>query len=1048
MKNKLLNFIPLAKSGIKKFLLIMKLTLIIFFLSILQVSVKAAESGELLQPQTVSGTVTDKNDGNPIPGVNVVVKGTNVGVITDGEGKYSLSGIDRNATLVFSFIGYTSQEIPLNGIATLNVVLESTLTGLEEVVVIGYGTQKAINVTGSIVTAGSEKIEGEPVAHVTQALQGDVSGLSIRQPGGQPNPTTEIIIRGYGTFSSAGNSPLVLIDGIPGSIDNVNPNDIKNISVLKDAASASIYGARAANGVILIETKSGKEGKMELTYNGYIGFNELADKPRFVDSWIYAQAYNEALTNMGLGKAYSDEDIQKFQSGEFPDTHPNDHHYEMALDNKAYQTKHDVSLSGGNSSNRYFFSLGYLRNDGLLQNNKYDSYKENLLNYYNQYSVRLNVNSDLTKKLRLSVNVSGRLGDEHSPGAFTGDQTMERIITRLTRMPAAIPARTSEGYYGRVDKGAPWADIDSKSNELDKDYNISGKTDLEYNIIGPLTLIVRAGYGYNNKYYRLYVAEERVDKTTFNTPNKLFIENNARTELTLEGLVRYEKSFGEHEINALAGYSQIESKYNFLKASRDNFITDELYELNAASSANQKNEGGASEWALVSYFGRIQYGFQGKYLFEANARYDGSSRFDSGKKFGLFPSFSFGWRISEEEFMKENLPWLNNLKFRGSWGELGNQQIGTYPYQSKLVTGANAIFGDNVLPGIVVNTVPNTDITWETTAIVDLGVDFSVMDGKLSATVDYFNKTTRDILYSITTAGVLGMGSSPYNAGKVKNVGWDFNIVHKNTIGNFSYSISPNFALVRNEVLSLAKVEKDIDKGLFIGYPLNAIYGYIADGLFVDAQDVLDYPTQPFKAVPGDIKYKDISGPDGIPDGKVTAEDDRTVIGQTSPKYTYGGQVSARYKLFDFSLTFDGAGGMNRNLENYAARAFANKSNVQQWMWDNRWTKENPNPDAIYPRFYTHGESHTEPVSYYSTFWAWDASYLKIRSAQIGIDMPEVVTNLLHIKNMKFYLSGRNLFCFDNYFPGWDPEILVETAEGGRHYPITRTYVLGLNVKF
>jgi TonB-linked SusC/RagA family outer membrane protein len=781
-----------------------------------------------VQQLTISGKITDASTGEAMPGVNITVKGTSIGTITDANGKYSFPVPERNATLIVSFIGYVNQEVSLNGRTTIDFVLVSSVTSLEEVVVIGYGTQKAINVTGSIVTASSEKIEGEPVSHVTQALQGDVSGLSIRQPGGQPNPTTEIIIRGYGTFSSAGNSPLVLVDGIPGSIDNVNPNDIKNISVLKDAASASIYGSRAANGVILIETKRGKEGAVEMTYNGYVGFNELADMPKFVDSWIYAQAYNEALSNMGLGKVYSDEDIQKFQSGEFPDTHPNDHHYEMGLDNRAYQTKHDLSLSGGNSMNRYFFSLGYLRNDGLLQNNKYDSYKENLLNYYNQYSVRLNVNSDLTKKLKLSVSVSGRLGDEHSPGAFTGEQTMERIITRLTRMPSSIPARTSEGYYGRVDKGAPWADIDSKSNELDKDYNISGKTDLEYNIIGPLTLIARAGYDYTDKYYRLYVAEERVDKTTFNTPNKLFIENNTRTELTLEGLVKYEKSFGEHDINALAGYSQIESKSNFLNASRDNFITDELYELDAASSTNQKNEGGASEWALVSYFGRIQYDYRGKYLFEANARYDGSSRFNSGKKFGLFPSFSFGWRISEEEFIKKSLPWLSNFKFRGSWGELGNQQIGSYPYQSKLTTGANAIFGDIVFPGIVVNTVPNTDITWETTAIIDLGIDFSVLEGKLNVAVDYFDKTTRDILYSITTAGVLGMGAAPYNAGKVKNEGWDFSISYKNSIGDFSYSFSPNFAIVKNKVLSLAKVEQDIGLGLFIGYPLNAIYGYYA----------------------------------------------------------------------------------------------------------------------------------------------------------------------------------------------------------------------------
>jgi TonB-linked SusC/RagA family outer membrane protein len=997
------------------------------------------------QKKTITGTITDA-DGEPLPGVTVVVKGTTQGTVTDADGNYSLSGVPVDGILQFSFVGMETQEVEVAGKSIINVTMAEEAIRLEEVVAIGYGTQRRENVTGSVATAGPEKIEGEPITTVAQALQGDISGVTIRQPGGRPNPTTEIRIRGYGTFSSAGNDPLVLVDGISSSIDDVNPDDIKNISVLKDAASAAIYGSRAANGVILIETKRGKEGVMEVNYNGYVGFNELADKPEFVDSWIYAQAYNEGLENMGLGKRYSEEDIQKFMSGEFPDTHPNDHHYDMALDNKAYQTKHDLSLSGGNNMTRYHFSLGYLRDDGLLQNNLYDTYKENLLNFYNQYAVRLNVDSDINKKLKLRVNMSGKAGDDHRPAAFTGNQTMGRLITRITRMSSEIPARTSDGWYGRVDLGAPWADIDSESHELDRSYHFLGNTDLEYKF-GPLTLIARAGYVINHTNYRRFVAEEHIDPTTYARPNKLTVNWNTGRELTLEGLAKYEQSFGNHDINVLAGYSQIENKYNFLNAFRDNFPTNELFELNVGSSENQQNSGGASEWGLVSYFGRIQYAFSGKYLFEANARYDGSSRFGSGNKFGLFPSFSVGWRISEEKFMKENLSWLYNLKLRGSWGELGNQQIGAYPYQAKLSTGANAIFGNSVFPGIVLNTVPNKDITWETTRIIDLGIDFSVLEGKLDVAIDYYDKTTRDILYNITTAGVLGLGSSPYNAGKVKNEGWDFSLVYRNSIGDFSYSLAPNFSLIKNEVLSLAQVKQDIGQGLFVGQPLNAIYGYIDDGLFVDEQDIQNYPQQPYNPVPGDIKYKDISGPEGVPDGKVTAEYDRTVIGQRSPKYTYGGQLSAKYKAFDLSITFDGAGGMRRYLDDMAGRAFANKSNVQQWMWDNRWTKENPDPNAIYPRFYHHGGGRNEPYSWYSTFWAWDASYLKVRDVQIGFNMPASVTQALKIQRMRLYLSGRNLLTFDNFFPGWDPELNVELREG-EHFPMTRTFIFGLNVKF
>jgi TonB-linked SusC/RagA family outer membrane protein len=998
------------------------------------------------QQQPVSGKVLD-DTGQPLPGVTVIIKGTSQGTVTNADGEFSFSSVPENAILVFSFVGMISQEIEVGSQTTVNVTMNPDAIGIEEVVAIGYGTQRKENVTGSMETASSEQLENKPIISVGQALQGELSGISIRQSDGQPGTSTSIRIRGYGTFSSAGNNPLVLVDGIPGSLDAVNPNDIQNISVLKDAASAAIYGSRAANGVILIQTKRGTKGKTEVIYNGTVGFSELADMPKFVDSWNYAMAYNEALTNAGQGAVYTDEDIQKFKAGTDHDNYPNDKHYEMAFDNIAYQTKHDVSLMGGNTATSYRFSVGYLRNDGLLQNNLYDNYGDNLLNYYNKYNIRLNIDSDITDKLKLIANIAGTADDEKGPAAATGDRTTMRVVTRIARMPASIAGRTSEGYYGRVDKGSPWADIDATSHELERNYYFIANTDLEYKIAEPLTVVARGGYVFDHTNYKLYAADEQIDETTYAGPAKLDVEWNTRRELTIEGLIKYQQTFNNHSVSALAGYSQIESKDEYLTAYRDQFPTNELFELDAGSSENQKNTGGASEWGLVSYFARLQYDYLGKYLFEANVRYDGSSRFDKGKKYGLFPSFSLGWRVSEENFMKENLPWIYNLKIRGSWGELGNQQIGNYPYQAILSSGNNAIWGNNLNAGVVLNTVANQDITWETTAITDIGVDFSVWEGKVSATVDYYNKTTRDILYSITTAGTLGLNASPSNAGKVKNAGWDFNLSFKDKIGNFSFDIAPHFSLVNTEVLALSDVEKDISKGLFIGEPLNALYGYTADGLFVDEADIQSYPAQPYNPVPGDIKYKDISGPDGVPDGKVDPEYDRSVIGQTSPKYNYGARISASYKAFDFSLTFDGSGGMRRYLSNMAGRAFANKSNVQQWMWDNRWTVDNPDPNAIYPRFYLHGGGTNEPYSYISTFWAWDASYLKIRSAQIGYTMPESVTNLLKVDKMRIYVAGRNLLTFDNFFEGWDPELDVQSGEGV-HYPMSRTYILGINVNF
>ena len=1008
--------------------------------------VPVSQSGFIQQQRKVSGTVSDKT-GTPLPGVTVVMKGTTQGTVTDANGEYSLANVSSGSTLIFSFVGMRTQEIAVGSQIKIDMVMEEDAIGIEEVVAVGYGTQRKENITGSMETASSEQLENKPIVSVGQALQGELSGVQIRQSDGKPGSSTDIIIRGSGTFSSAGNNPLVLVDGIPGSLDAVNPNDIRNISILKDAASAAIYGSRAANGVILIQTKRGQTGKTEVAYNGTFGFSELADMPKFVDSWNYARAYNEALTNAGQGAVYSEDDIQKFISGEDHDKYPNDKHYEMAFDNIAYQTKHDLSLMGGGASTSYRFSFGYLRNDGLLQNNLYDNYADNLLNYYNKYSLRLNVDSEITKKLKLIANISGTTDDEKGPGAATGDGTTMRVVTRVARMPATIAGRTSQGYYGRVDKGSPWADIDATSFELNRNYFFLGNADLEYSIIEPLKIIGRAGYVFNHTNYKLWQADEQIDATTYAGPAKLSQNWNTRRELTIEGLIKYDQKFGNHDISALAGYSQIESKYEFLTGYRDQFPTNELFEMNVGSSENQKNTGGASEWGLVSYFARLQYGYLGKYLFEANVRYDGSSRFDKGNKFGLFPSFSFGWRISEEQFMKENLPWIYNMKFRGSWGELGNQQIGNYPYQAILISGSNAIWGNTVNAGIVMNTVANKNITWETTAITDIGLDFSVLEGKLNFSFDYYDKTTRNILYNITTAGTLGLNASPSNAGKVKNSGVDINLSYKEKLGNVSIEVAPNFSIVNTEVLALSDVEKDISKGLFIGGPLNAIYGYTADGLFVDAQDIQNSATQPYNPVPGDIKYKDISGPDGVPDGKVDPEFDRSVIGQTSPTYTYGARISASYKSFDFSLTIDGAGGMRRYLNDMAGRAFANKSNVQEWMWENRWTNENPNPDAIYPRFYLHGGGNSQPYSYISTYWAWDASYLKIRSAQIGYNMPESVTRALKVQKIRLYLSGRNLLCFDNFFDGWDPELNVQTGEGV-HYPMSRTYILGLNVNF
>jgi len=575
---------------------------------------------------------------------------------------------------------------------------------------------------------------------------------------------------------------------------------------------------------------------------------------------------------------------------------------------------------------------------------------------------------------------------------------------------------------------------------------LNGMASLTYDIAESFEITGRAGYTLDNNRYKKFRSYFICQPYLVQNPSRLDQSMSRSDEMLLEALARYGNTFGEkHEVNVIAGYSQTEHKNEWMSAFRDEFPSNQLWELAAASSANQQGNGSANEWALQSYFMRANYSFASKYLLEANARYDGSSRFAPDHRFGLFPSFSAGWRVSEENFIKESAPWIYSLKLRGSWGQLGNQQIGTYPYQASINLGQNYVFGASktVVNGAEISTVPNRDITWETTTITNVGLDFALFKGQLSMSIDRYKKKTSDILYGISTAGVLGMGSSDVNAGEVQNTGWDFELNYTGSSNDFTYSFAPNFSIVNTEVLSLAKVERDIGMNLFIGEPLNAVYGYKDDGLFVDEQDIESYAEQPYEPIPGDIRYKDLNG-----DGRVTPEDDRTVIGQTSPKYTYGGNVNLGYKNFNVRLTFYGAAGMRRELEHYAARAFANGSNVQKWMFDNRWTLENPDRDALYPRMKIHGEGRGDPYGWHSTYWAWDASYLKIKTLRIGYNIPSNLLQPIGINSLRIYTSARNLVSFDNYVPGWDPEMQVVSSGGGKHYPNMRVYTLGINVQF
>lgn len=978
----------------------------------------------------IVGVITDLHTGEIVIGANVVVKGSATnGTVTDMEGRFSLE-VAQGDILVVSYVGYKTKEMVVKKNEIVNIRIEEDAESLEEVVVVGYGTQKKVNLTGSVAALNTKDIEKLKVTQTSQLLAGMVSGINVTQGSGQPGADqSSVRVRGLGTFSSAGNTPLVLVDGLSSSLENVNANDIESISVLKDAASASIYGTRAANGVILIKTKSGKEGKVRITYQGNFGFSRPVDTPDIVDSWVYAEMYNEALINGGSSPQYTTEEIAKFKSGEDPDNYANKRHYDdLIRSGNGFQTNHHVGVTGGTDKSSYMFSVGYLSQNGIVAETN-----------YKRYNVMFNASSQLRDNFKLNVKFSGQKGDRNQPTAVDSNppEGVEGIISYAIKVPNTIAGKRSDGYYGNQTGFTIEGWMDSESFIKDKDVDVIASANFEWNILKDLKLTGVAGYDYTNSDYKKFRPTLVIDPYTTASPSELKVRNTRNSLLTLQAYLNYDLALKNHLFHLLLGYSQESNKNEWIEALRDHFPGNALYEINAGSASNQQNAGSASEWALVSFFGRINYSFKDRYLLELNARYDGSSRFPKNNRWGFFPSVSGGWIISQEEFFQRSV--INNLKLRASWGTLGNQNIGDYPYQQVIALGMNAPFGvsEMLWPGAAATTVPSTDITWESTEVVNVGMDVGLFDNKLLFTADYYFKETSDILYNVTASKILGMTPSVQNAGTVTNKGIDLSVQHRNMIGDFSYGIAANVSYVKNRVKKLANVEKDIAGGLFLDHSLESIYGYVTDGFFNSQKEIDNYAKQPRTAKPGDLKLVDISGPDGVPDGVVNADYDRKVIGDKFPNFNFGLNLNAAYKQVDFLLNMSGVAGMDRLIEGYQGNAFYWGSNPQKWMVEGRWTETNPN--ATYPRMLILGGG--EQQFYTSTYRVANASFLRINDIQLGYTFPSSMIRFLGMSAMRVYVSVKNLATFHNYLEGWDPE---RTSM----YPAVRDFMAGISITF
>ena len=1002
--------------------------------------------GEVQQDGKIWGVVSDAF--GPIAGANVVVKGTTNGTITDMDGRFSLDA-PKGAKLQISYIGYITKELTVDTKTDYVIELVEDSQALEEVVVVGYGTEKKVNVIGSIAQIGSEKLENRSTPQLSNVLTGQMAGVTVIQRSGRPgNSGGEIRVRGVGSFGGESNKSdaLVLIDGVPGKLNDVSSEDVESISVLKDASTAAIYGSRAANGVILVTTKTGKEGKVSVGYNGYVGFNTPTALPEFVDTWQYATLYNEAVGR----EAYTQEEIQKFRDGSDPDHYANARYLDEVFSRKGLQTGHDVTINGGNAENKYMVSFGYLKQNGIVEKNDYQ-----------RYNARVNLINEILPGLKLTSRLSGVYGNRKEPMAPGGDDAdnMLVLIQKALRFPGLTPTILSDGSFGagRELHGTPAGWIKSDSFYENPEFSLNANVRLDYNPIKDLQLSAIGAYTYTNGEERTYRSTMKLSGDRVLGPSELKHKMGKTIYKTFQATAEYNKTIGGHTFGILAGYSWEQEDYRYVQGSRDKFPGNDLPYLNAGSPDNQKSEGTGNAWAIQSGFGRLRYNFNERYLFESTVRYDGSSRFPQSKKFGFFPSVAAGWRLSEENFFKENesLGFISNLKLKVSWGRLGNQNIGNYPYQSVYELGQNYPFGDTYTQGAAVTTAVDPTIKWEETETIDGGLEAVFWNGLLSVNASYFNRRTYDILYkpSGSVSTILGQKISEMNTGELKNFGWEFEVGHRNKIGDVSYNVNANLSIIKNKLttLGVGNVEQlngMVGNGsdLFIGYPIQMYYGYVSDGVFLDENDIKSWYDQSKvtpNPQPGDIRYKDISGPDGVPDGKIDPNYDRVYLGSRIPKFTFGLNLGVEYKGLDLSVLLQGVAGVTGMLDGFAGWAFRGDGNIQKWQAEGRFDPANPTRYPAYPRLEDLSNS-TTPNIVTSDFWTQDASYIRLKNIQLGYTFPKKMLQAAKISNLRVYVQAENPLCWNKYKPGWDPEINTS----GNYYPILATYIFGVNFKF
>lgn len=996
----------------------------------------------------VQGNVKD-TAGEPVIGATVMVKGTSNGTITDFDGNFVLDA-PEGSVLEISYIGYKTQQLAAASGRSLTVTMKEDTEVLDEVVVVGYGTMRKSDLTGAIAAVKGDKLAARRTTQLSTALQGAIAGVTVTRDNSAPGATAgSIKVRGVTTIGDT--SPLVIIDGIPGNINDVNPNDVESMSVLKDAASASIYGSRAAAGVILITTKRAKESSLSINYNFEYGLEIPTKQPEYVGVKRFLETTNELRYNDnpsgGWNQAYSTEDVENWEANHLtdPDNYPMTDWTDLILKGSAPRQTHLVSVAGGSKAVRSTASFVYDNIDGLYGDRNYE-----------RYTFRSNNDFTINKYIGATLDFNFKRSNDHTPHY--------NPFFDMRIAPMIYPAVWANGAWANGKNGQnPYAKVMDGGYKDDENTLVGGRAALNITPLEGLKIqgVIAPNYTFQKKKtFQKAITHMSPDDPTvvvgymedYGT-TKLDEERNDSYNITIQGIVNYMKNFGKHDLNVMAGYETYYSKAENLKASRDQYELDDFPYLDVGPLEFRDNGGSATELAYQSWFGRVAYSYADKYLLQANIRYDGSSRFHTDYRWGAFPSFSAGWVMSEESFIKDkNVDWLSFLKLRASYGTLGNERIldgdGNpmyYPYQAFL-NFSDVLFYQNgkVVPQLSAAqwAYAIENISWETTSSIDIGFDAAFLNNRLRLTFDYYKKKTKDMLLALEIPDYVGFDNPQKNTGKMYTNGYDIEVGWNDQINDFSYGISVNFSDFVSKMDDLGGTQFLGDQVKMEGSEFNEWYGYLSDGLNLTEAD-LQEPQLSDNAQLGDIKYKDISGPEGKPDGKISPEYDRVLLGGSLPRFQYGGTVNLAYKGFDLSLAFQGIGKQNARMSAIMVQPlYSNWGNTPAIIDGKYWSAKNTpeqNANAFYPRLTYNNASANYTMSDY---WMFNGRYFRLKNITLGYTLPQKWTQKLLMKQARIYVAANDVFCISQYPSGWDPEM------GTSAYPITTSVLFGLSVNF